>query len=172
MFSYEQFKSEVKSKGLARNNRFNVNIALPPQLSSSYDTFSIMMFCKTVSLAGVNVASDSVKLYGESVEVPYDRNFSGATLTFLVGSDMKERQLFDDWINIIQNPNTRTFSYMDEFKAKEVLIDVLDLNDNIKYTITLYDAFPKSVGNLSLSSDDNNIMTLDVSLDYKYYKTS
>lgn len=172
MFSYEKFKSRIKEKGVARNNRFNVNIALPESLGVSYDAFSIMLVCTSVSLTGVNVASEPVKLYGESVEVPYDRNFSGVSFTFVVTSDMKERKLFDDWIDFIQNPTTRTFRYIDEFKAREVKIEVLDLKDNPKYEITLYDAFPKTIGALSLSSEDNGAMTFNVDMDYRYYTTS
>ena len=172
MFSYEKFKSTIKDKGVARNNRFNVNIALPPALSSSYDTFSIMLLWTSVNLTGVNVASEAVKLFGESVEVPYDRNFAGVSFTFVVTTDMKERKLFDDWIDFIQNPTSRTFTYMDEFKASEVKIEVLGLDDKSRYTITLYDAFPKTIGALSLSSEDNGAMTFNVDMDYRYYMTT
>lgn len=171
MFSYQEFKSKIAQEGVARNNRFNVIIPIPSSLASPYESYSLSLFCNSVSIAGVNIASEPVKLFGENIEVPYDRNFSGATFTFLVASDLLERKIFDDWFNLIQNPTSRVFSYMDEFKAKEVIVEVLDLDDNPKYQIVLYDAFPKNIGALTLSSENNSVMSFDVTMDYRYYTT-
>ena len=171
MFSYNEFKSQIAKNGVARNNRFAVNISVPLQLTEGYDIKQLMLYCTSVNLSGVNISSDAVKLYGESIEVPYDRTFSGATFSFLMSPDLKEKKLFDDWIDLIQNPNNRTFGYMDDFKAEEISIQVLDLNDEYRYEVKLYEAFPKTIGNLNLANDAAGVMSLDVSFDYRYYKT-
>jgi hypothetical protein len=170
MFSYDQFKSRVKSAGLSRQNRFYVMIS-PPVSIGTTDLQTILLMCQTASVQGVSVTTAPVRTTGEQFEAPYDRAFAGASMTFFVDTELKVRYFFDLWINSIQNPQTRTFGYAKEFKSPEIEIGVLKLDDSPSYKIKLYDAFPKSVGALSLSGDNNNIMTLDVQFDYKYYTT-
>lgn len=169
MFSYDQFKSQIAKEGLARQNRFEVLIS-PPNFYPA-ENEKISLYCQSVSIPGVNVASDAVRLMGEVVEIPYDRTFSGANMSFYVDSRMDVRKYFDDWINEIQNTVRRTFSYPDDFKSREIKVTVLKLDDTPVYSITMYDAFPKSLGQLSLSNDSTGVMTFDVSFDYRYYTT-
>ena len=170
MFSYEQFKSRVKTAGLSRQNRFYVMIS-PPVSIGTTDLQTILLMCQTASVQGVSVTTAPVRTTGEQFEAPYDRAFSGASMTFFVDTNLKVRYFFDLWINSIQDPQTRTFGYAKDFKSPEIEIGVLKLDDSPSYKIKLYDAFPKSVGALSLSGDNNNVMTLDVQFDYKYYTT-
>lgn len=170
MFSYEEFKGRVRGKGLSKQNRFYMMISPPPSIGTT-DLSTVLLLCQSVSVPGVSIASSPVRTTGETIEAAYDRTFGAANATFYVDADMKVRFFFDEWINSIQDPTTRIFAYPKEYKSPEIEIGVLRLDDNPSYTITLFDAFPKSIGNLSLSNDSNNLMTLDVSFDYKYYTT-
>lgn len=169
MFSYDQFKSQIAKEGLARQNRFEVLISPPAFLP--VETNKISLYCQSVSIPGVSVSSDPVRIMGEVVEVPYDRAFTGATMVFYVDTRMDVRKYFDDWVNTIQDTDRRTFKYPNDYKSKEVTVSVLRLDNTPVYNIKLFDVFPKSIGGLSLSNDTQGVMTLDVSFDYKYYKT-
>lgn len=170
MFSYEEFKGRVRGKGLSKQNRFYMIISPPPSIGTT-DLSTVLLLCQSVSVPGVSIASAPVRTTGETIEAAYDRTFGAASATFYVDADMKVRFFFDEWVNSIQNPTTRVFAYPKEYKSPEIEIGVLRLDNNPSYIITLYDAFPKSIGNLSLSGENNNIMTLDVSFDYRYYTT-
>lgn len=171
MFSYQEFIGNIKKSGVARQNRFEVMIS-PPAILDATDIQTVLLMCKSVSVPGVTISSTPVRTTGETIEAAYDRTFGAASLTFYVDTDMKIRYFFDEWINSIQSPTTRIFSYPKEYKSPQIEINVLRLDDSPSYTITLFDAFPKSIGDLSLSGDDNNIMTLNVTFDYRYYTTS
>lgn len=170
MFSYEEFKSNIKRTGVARQNRFAVLISPPPILDAT-NIQNVLLMCKGVSVPGVNVAGTPIRTTGETIEAAYDRTFGPASLDFYVDSEMKVRYFFDQWINNIQSPTTRIFSYPKEYKSPQVEISVLRLDDNASYTLTLFDAYPKSIDALTLSSDNNGAMTFNVSLDYRYYTT-
>jgi hypothetical protein len=49
---------------------------------------------------------------------------------------------------------------------------VLDLNDQLKMTLTLHDAHPKMIGQMQLDNSDAGVMTFDVTFDYHYYTTT
>lgn len=170
MFSYEEFKGAVKKNGISRQNRFTVMIPPPPALDST-NIQTVLLMCKGVSVPGVNMVTAPVRTTGEMTEAAYDRTFGAASLNFYVDADLKVRYFFDQWINLIQSPSTRIFTYPKEYKSEQIEISVLRLDDNPSYMITLFDAFPKSIGDLSLAGDDTNAMTLNVTFDYRYYTT-
>lgn len=177
MFSYKEFVSKVKADGIARQNRFFIQISLPSLNGASADLFSssdynfkkLHAFCKGVTVQGVNVATVSHRDVGETFEVPYDRNFSPATFTFYMDRNMYIRKFFEDWVNFIQDPSSRQLSYYKEFVSPEVIVCILDKNDRVNYMVVLYDVFPKTIGALSLDQGANDIMTFDVTLDYHYH---
>lgn len=180
MFSYSEFKEFVKKDGMALQNRFYINIAMPVLSGESSIDFNssgpksknLHLLCKSVSIPGVNIVSAPIRDFGETFEAPYDRTFGEATLSFYVDRQMYVRKFFDDWINTIQNPDTREIGYYKSYISKEVSVYVIDKMNRVTYSLTMYDAHPKSISNgLSLDQGVNDVMTIDVSLAFHYYKT-
>lgn len=179
MFKYNEFREFVKGDGLSKQNRFYLIISMPAISGQTGSNFSaagpksrdLHMLCKSISVPGVNVASSPTRYTGETMESPYDRTFGDAQIGFYVDRQMYVRQFFDDWVNLIQDQKTKTFNYYKDFISNEVSIFVLDKEDKETYQITLYEAFPKSIGQLSLEQSDNSTMVFDVTLSFKYYTT-
>jgi hypothetical protein len=174
MFSYEEFKSSIRAEGLARQNRFYVDVSPPKSLVNepiTGDLRRILLRCKSVSVPGVSVSTSPERLVGEQVEKPYDRNFGPATMTFYMDQFFAGRTFFEQWIDSIQNSKTRTIGWYDDFVSREINVNVLDLNDQLKMTLTLHDAHPKMIGQMQLDNSDAGVMTFDVTFDYHYYTT-
>lgn len=175
MLEYSEFREFVKGNGLSRQNRYTVELALPVSLvnvSSSTTQRILPLLCRSVSVPGVNVATAPVRYTGEVIEAPYDRTFGDANIVFLVDRQMDLRYLFDNWIHIIQDPGKRTFGYYDDFIAPTISINILDKRETtINYTLTLFEAFPKTIGDLTVDQSNNEMMTLPVTFNYRYYLT-
>ena len=88
------FISNIKSRSLARQNRFT--LAIEGGLNSQ-DGNLVELFCEQAVLPGLNFASQPTRSFGEQREVIYDRNFESIQLTFLVDREMKVKQFFDKW---------------------------------------------------------------------------
>lgn len=170
-FSYNDFKAKIKSEGLAKQNRYYIELGKIGVVTGSSDTWrAVALLCNSVSLPGVSLSSQPVRTTGEVHEAPYDRNFSPCTMTFYVDKDMKVRKFFDAWIDGIQNPQTRTVAYRDSFEI-DAKITVLRMDEQPAYSVVLSNLYPKSIGAMNLSSENNNMMTLDVTFDYYNYTT-
>ena len=166
-FAYSNFLAKVKEKGLAVQNRFQV-VFSQPACFEWFGLSDISLMCKSVSVPGVNVATSSERIIGEVREIPYDRNFGAANLTFWVNSQFDTREYFERWIDGIQNPNTRILSYYNDIKT-DVVITTLNKMDEPVFETKLYAAHPKSIGQLSLDNESTGAMTLDVTFDYHHY---
>ena len=167
-FSIENFKSEVFTRGLARENRFRV---IMPQYTQGSDLVSL--FCESASIPQLSIITKSQRLFGPPTIKASTIDYGGAGLamTFYVDREMVVKKWFDTWMHDCINSSTFTVNYLHEY-ARDVLIEQLDERDNITYSIRLVDAFPTSCGPLSLSQSSSDMFhRLPVTFVYRYWET-
>lgn len=163
----KDFISEIKTKGIARTNRFTVDFTPPKAMPESVKR--MLLFCEKASLPGINIATTQSRTYGELREMPYERLFDPIQLTFHVDRNMTIKTIFDNWMAYIVNPSTRTMGYYSNY-VTPMTIRIQDLEDKTTYLVQLYEAYPKSISSVSLDAGNNNdTMRLDVTFNYKYW---
>lgn len=167
----EKFISQVKSRGLARTNRYEVSIPFPEfgtwGISREASTLTNLL-CDSVSLPGVNIATVPHRFYGESREMPYEKGFDPITMTYYVDSGMQVKTAFDRWCAMIIDPLNRTVGYYDDY-TRDIDIIVENVDGSTPMTVTLREAFPKTVGSIQMDSGSRDIMKLSVTWQYKYW---
>lgn len=168
--SIKNFIAEIKSQGLARTNRFGVMFTPPNNVNPTHMR-KLMLFCDQAVLPGVNYSTVQNRSFGEVREVPYEKLFDTAQMTFLVDKDMIVKGIFDQWIQSIQNPITRTFNYYNDY-ISNLTIEVQDINENTRYEVVLYEAYPKTISAINLSHDSKEVMKVVVTFQYKYWTSS
>lgn len=163
----KDFIAEIKTKGIARINRFTVDLSPPRALQEN--TKRMLLFCEKASLPGVNFATTANRSYGETREVVYDRMFEPVQLTFHVDRNMTVKTVFDEWMNYIVNPSDRTVGWYNDY-VTPMTIRIQDLEDKTTYLVQLMEAYPKTIQAVSLDAGSNNdTMRLDVTFQYKYW---
>lgn len=155
------FISNIKKEGLARQNRFTVTIA-------GQNNPLVHLFCEQAILPSLSLASAPVRTWGESREAVYDRNFESATFSFLVDTNMEVKKYFDQWMDDIIDPTTRIVSYYDTY-VQDIYVQVQDTKDNDTYQVILYDAYPKTIGAINLDNNSKDTMKIQVTFNYKYH---
>lgn len=169
MAKIQEFISEVKTHGLARTNRFLVDFT-PPNADQTL-TKKVVLFCSEAQLPSMSYATVQNRSFGEFREMPYDRLFENVTLTFHVDRDFVVKSIFDDWMQIIQYPSSRTFNYYRNYTT-QMKIQVQDLADKTKYEVQLFECYPKTINAINLSSESKDTMKLSVTFQYKYWTSS
>ena len=172
----DQFIAGVKN-GMARTNRFKVTFSMPNCLMSGYtvvpqdtDLRKIQLFCDQVQIPGVNFSTIQSRTFGEFRDVPYEKLYDAVNLSFYMDKNLMVKAFFDSWITGIQDKDTRTFNYYNEY-ITDVEIEVLNTVDNTVYVIDLFEAYPKTVGSIQLDHASKDIMKLNVTMQYKYFRT-
>lgn len=170
------FISNVKSIGLARTNRYTVRV-LPPQLvsftSSSSTNQIVTLFCDSVDLPGMSIATTPHRVFGEVREMPYDRMFNTASISFYSDSNLNIRGLFERWIHTIMNQKARTIEYYSNYIGTvHIRIDNVDESMSSPYEITLHEVYPKSIDQIQLNASSKEILKVNVVLQYKYWTSS
>lgn len=172
--SLEKFKADIREKGLAKTNRFMVELNAARILSATTEPYRsnlemIRLMCDTAQLPGVSFGTAQVRSYGESREIPYEKLFEPVNLTFYVDRTMMVKRLFDDWMLTVQGSD-RNYNYPIDYMADEINIFVYDTTNKETYKVSLKKAYPKTVGAIQLDYSAREVMKLNVSIQYEYFE--
>lgn len=164
-----QFVSEVKKTGLAKQSKFGCIINMPNCLSNSSFNYNLMsLFCDTAQIPGLSLQTATTRTYGEIREMPYDRLYENIPLSFYLDRNMRIKNFFDEWMTCIVDPNTRHQNYYDNYTTSVVIVQY-DQNEKARYLVYLYEVYPKTISPLNLDYSSNAVHQLQVSLNYKYW---
>lgn len=172
MSTLNDFIAQVKTVGMARTNRFNVVLTPPQALPRMGNTGlqQILLFCDQVQIPGLNLATIQNRTFGEFREVPYEKLFGDIQMSFYVDNNLAVKGLFDDWMGLIQNPNSRTFEYYDNY-VTNMQIEVEDTANRLRHRTYVYEAYPKTIAPIQLDYASKDVMKMQVTMQYKYWKT-
>jgi hypothetical protein len=166
-----EFIAQVKNNGMAKNNRYAVVLNLPKSVNIDNNTLrAALVFCDQIQIPGLNYNTNDNRSYGEVRKAPYEKLYEDINMSFYVDKDMQVKNLFDTWQEQIMDPVSRNFNYYDNY-VSQIDIYVQDTKDNTTYTISLYEAFPKSVGAIQLDYASKDVMKLSVNFAYKWFET-
>lgn len=164
------FISTIKTEGLMRSSRYAVLLSPPKSVGSVVNMRKLLLFCSEISLPGLNLITNQIRQYGEVREVPSEKTFDNINMTFYVDNNMEVKLFFDRWLDSIQNPYTRTFEYYQNY-ITDLDIEVEDLKDRKRYAVKLSECYPKSISPITLGYETKEVMKLQVSMNYKYWRS-
>jgi hypothetical protein len=129
-------------------------------------------------IPGVTVVGSDNKRYGVGVnqKMPHNAQFTDISMTFLADQEGTIYRYFYSWINQIVDFNgsenyagrpTYRVGYKDDYTT-DIYIFVYDNYGNISKTITIIDAFPVSLNEISLDwNGSNTLMKINVNFSYR-----
>lgn len=169
------FVAQMGNYGAARTNRYTIDMEIPKAVNvmqyGSNHAHKMRMFCEQIQLPGLNVNTTQVRTFGEIREMPYEFNYDPIQMIFYVDSEMVIKGIFDDWIQNIQLKRTRSFQYYVDYICPQMSIHIEDVYDKRKYSVGLYEVYPKNLGPVQLGYEQKNVMTMQVTMVYKYWKS-
>ncbi len=172
------------NEGYAQPNRYEVLIFPPTQFSSGpgenlsretrYENKrEISLRCESVTLPGRNLSSTpDTNIHGPLREVVNNVNYvDSVAMVFQASADLRERVLFEKWQYAAFNPKTWNVGYYNDYVGS-VFIYLLDKQDQRKYGLKLWEAFPQTIGPTELSYASNNeIIRLSINMNFRYWTT-
>lgn len=164
----KNFIALVKTEGLMRTSRYTVSIRVPKSMSYAPNMRKILLFCSDITIPGVTMATNQIRIHGEVREAPNEKMFDNANLSFYVDNNMEVKKFFDQWMESIQDPWSRNFNYYDDYTS-EIKIEVEDIKNRKRYEIEMNECYPKNVGQIQVGYDQKEVMKLQISMNYKYW---
>lgn len=179
------FISEVRNRSVARTNLFDVSLSIPPVMNGRVFSAigpALSLWAESSQLPGFNVQTDSVKRYGIGPQesVPYSIQTNDLTFNFIGDGKGAVQKYFYEWMHRIvrgdEDVRAQTVSgtglapYEVEFKDQYACtITITSYNEQGQPVLIyeLYDAFPKTMPDISMSWNDNSsFMQFGVTFSY------
>ena len=133
-----------------------------------------MMYCDRTELPSYQFQLEQNRHYGPSFKIPHKPEYQDITMTFMCGSEMLERYIFETWMYLVMDPETNNFNYIDEYALDIDIYSYPEQTDrsggyNANYSTTLVEAYPIAINAQELSYEANNtIQKIQVTFTYKY----
>lgn len=162
-----KFISMVKNSGVILSSKYSV--ILPP--IASFNMTDIALQCNVAGMPDITVNGGDSRIYGESAEIPNGVVYGQLPLSFIVTNDFDTLGYFEAWSNLVYDRLNRSVGYYKDF-AFPITVQVLDRAGNARYTVFFMDCWPKNINTTSLSGDSHGLMTVNVSMQYKYWISS
>jgi hypothetical protein len=189
-FNISEFSSNISRYGVLHQDKFLVFFV--PPLGTNLSTFSdigdlintfsttriIQLRAQSAKLPGISIRATENVRYGVGVpqKMPYNAQFQDTAISFINDRESNISRYFYSWMtNIVDFNGTSNFrkvpsytvGYKDDY-VTDIYVFVFDEYGNISQVVTMYDAFPNSMNDVSLDwGSSNTLMKLNIGFTYK-----
>jgi hypothetical protein len=184
MPSITDFLSLVRQKGLARTEKFSVQISRSGGniLSSERD---ISLLCESVAIPKYDIGTKVARINNLNIQRPSTVEFGGgaagegAILVFFMDSDWATKRYFDDWMNSIVDRNRLVGEYIKSIGTIDInaihegpltASDTTTYEEHTRYSVKLVEAFPIHMRVTEMAHSAIGIHRLTVTFAYKYWE--
>ena len=186
-FSVETFRSKLESGGgPAFGDRYHVAFNAPNAVTAEAEKYLDMEFvstvtsrlswlCDTINIPSRSLTTTEFRTYGLPVKRPYGSVYTESQMEFLCTRNMGEKKFFDAWLNYIFNNNSYDMAYYDNYTTN---IEIYHFDRSVStasdlskstYHITLEEAYPTLVGEISMNHTATEILKIPITFTYKKY---
>jgi hypothetical protein len=173
MGNVSDFKSQLIGGG-ARANQFRAYLHFPTFVTAgALEGARAQFLCKSASLPGSTIASIEIPYRGRVLNVAGERTFQPWQVTIYNDVTFGLRNAFESWQAGIQRyAATEGKTNPAEYQV-ELEIHQLDRNGATLKIYKFADAFPTSIGAITLDYDSaNQLETFDVEFTYNYFTSN
>ena len=165
MLNVNQFHSAIRS-GIAKTSLYKVD--LPYIAETGISTSGLNLMCRSATLPGRQIMTAERMIGLKYEKVANSFAIDDVSMTFYLTNDYEAKRYFDTWSSLSVDPVTYelNYKYGPNGYAKDVVITQLNKKSEPVYICRLKDAFPTTVNAIEFSSNEGNVVELNVQLSY------
>lgn len=173
MAAIDDFKANLLGGG-ARANQFRVTITPPAGIATGLDVRRASFLVTASNLPAQTLGEITVPFRGRQIYIAGDRTFEDTwSTTFLNDTDFMVRNAMELWMNGINDlaDGTGTSALADY--QTDLQVEQLDRDDTILKTYIFRSAWPTTVAQIDLTSDQADaIEEFEVTWRYQHFEAS
>jgi hypothetical protein len=170
-FNVTSFKSALTNGG-ARPNQFKVLVTYPAIAGAGIAGLRTEFLINIAELPGQTINPAVVLYRGREVKFAGDRIFAPWTTTILNDSQFSIRRAIENWMNGMEDLQTKNGALNPSTYQTNILVDQLDRNGGILKRYELREAFPIELSPIALDfSANDQISTFTCTWQYQTFET-
>ena len=175
--SISEFQASLeRSSGMARTNKYEVQIIAPPKHPGGQDVRTINLHCNSITMPGHNLEQQVQRFGSEpATELVTSHTFAGnITATFYLDASLETKAWFDKWQELAVNPITHKAAYYKDYAEAEMNIWQRNGQDGVAgrtYGVKCEEVYPATVSPIEYSYEGGSeIATLSVEFAYRKWR--
>lgn len=188
-FNIDTFINSLNKQGTVQTNKYEVKIARPRIFVDNEAIFEQLKYrAESVRVPGITLETTDVRRYGHDIrqKMPTGASYNDIGITFIEQDMNRISKFFYYWLHRIYAFRSSadigatlttipasglpqaTVEYKDYYSTR-IEIDVFNNSGDLTMSVILEDAFPITMGDVSLGwSDRNSLYKLNVSFSYSF----
>lgn len=173
---FNQFLSNTYAAGIARANRFEVEITFPPALQLSSLARHMSFVAQAVTIPAQTLATTEVKLNGLiAIPMPYSFSYGNQlNMTFALSADYRERNAMLIWQNLIYSisGDKQGFGYYDEYANGTIIVKALNYANDTVQRFIFRNCYPSAILETSYGWDNSDRLNQEVTFTFFSVETA
>ncbi len=154
-------------KGGARSNLFYFKPMFPSDVGIDMSKQGKFLV-RTTSTPDATLEQIITSWQGFDYKMGGKHTFNDITVTFNVDLNAKIRDAYERWITLIHNPLTNYYALPSQYMEDQYM-QMLDYQGNVILEFKMYQAFPTTLGAISLDYATVDVAQFDVTFTYQYH---
>jgi hypothetical protein len=121
-----------------------------------------------------DIETKEIRHHGPAYKVAFDYKSADITATFYCDKFLRERSYFEMWQAAVFSLKSHNYNFYDNYVSD---VNIFQLGqfasrnerDDITYAVKLFECFPKIIGPVTYSYDNNAIQTFEVTFTFRYW---
>jgi hypothetical protein len=134
----------------------------------------VQAFCNSISMPDRDIETKEIRHHGPAYKVAFDYKSADITAQFYCDKFLRERSYFEMWQAAVFSLKSHNYNFYDNYVSD---VNIFQLGqfasrnerDDITYAVKLFECFPKVIGPVTYSYDNNAIQTFEVTFTFRYW---
>lgn len=169
--SIDDLLSYFNSNGVARLNRFRIDIPLPTSLLFLQNdlnidkSYTLNLLCDTTGLPGTTISTSEYGAVRNTIKIPQSITHDDIEFSFYLDGSMTPKKIFEAWVDLVVNKTTFRTAYLRDI-VSDIVVQNLDAEGSVMYGVKLIDAYPIGIPSITMSNDLENIEKMAVTFTF------
>ena len=171
--SIAEFQASLnRSGGMARSNRYAVQITAHQNHPGGSTNNTVNLHCNTINMPGHNLEQQTQKLGSEpATEIVQGHEYAGnITSTFYLDASLNTKSWFDKWQEMSFDPVTHKAKYYEDYIGTMEIYQLDNEGEKI-YGIRCEEVYPATIGAIEYAYESTDTIAI-LSVEFAYKKWS
>ena len=131
---------------------------------------ALNLFATSCSLPGRQIETIPYDVHGETRNIGVRHSHEGMSINYYCSENLREKDFFEQWQNIVFNPNNKRRGYYDDYAGT---IEVKKYNTNWKHEATykFHECYPVGMSELGLDQEQAGAaLQIAINFQFRYYE--
>ncbi len=134
----------------------------------------VRAFCNAIEMPERTIETKEIRHHGTPYKLAFDFKSADITATFMCDKFLRERSYFETWQSAVFSTKSNNFNFYDNYVSD---INIFQLGqfasrnerDDITYAVKLFECYPKTIGPVAYSYQNNEVQTFQVTFTFRYW---